>query len=192
MSCGSRPSYRFFEYPRLDSIANSKTEAEKEVESHFFSLAAETIGRHNGKMRLSVNSAMPKRLLIALCALLPIAAKASVTDTAGSIVTMIFGLVIVLAAFYGLLHLLKRLQSQGVSGQAKLSVIGAVPVGPRERVVLVEIGDRVLVLGVAPGHVGTLGRLSSVDVPRNPTTAPVAQDFAARLAKIIKGGRDAR
>ena len=134
---------------------------------------------------------MPRRLPPALCALLPAVAHASAAEAAGSIVTMIFGLVIVLAAFYGLLHVLKRLQTQGASGQAKLNVIGAVSVGPRERVVLVEIGERVLVLGVAPGHVGTLDRLPSVAVPRNPAAAHVAPDFAQKLAKVMKGKRDA-
>ena len=134
---------------------------------------------------------MPRRLPPALCALLPAVAHASAAEAAGSIVTMIFGLVIVLAAFYGLLHVLKRLQTQGASGQAKLNVIGAVSVGPRERVVLVEIGERVLVLGVAPGHVGTLDRLPSVAVPRNPAAQHVAPDFAAKLARIMKGQRDA-
>ncbi len=132
-----------------------------------------------------------KHAPVAFLALLPAAVHASAAEAAGSIVTMILGLVIVLAAFYGLLHLLKRLQSQGASGQAKLNVIGAVSVGPRERVVLVEIGERVLVLGVAPGHVGTLDHLPSAAVPRNPSVTSVTPDFAAKLARAMKGTRDA-
>ena len=51
-----------------------------------------------------------------------------------------------------------------------LSVVSCLvpPVGPRERVVLVEVADRILVLGVAPGRVNTLHTLDAGDIPRDP------------------------
>jgi flagellar protein FliO/FliZ len=50
-------------------------------------------------------------------------------------------------------------------GGAAIKVLGAAAVGPRERVVLVEIGEDVLVLGVAPGSVARLHELKRADLP---------------------------
>ncbi len=78
----------------------------------------------------------------------------SVSD--GSMLQVMLGLGLVLALMAGLAWLLRRLtgMQRGVSGVIK--VIGGSAVGQRERVVLVEVADTWLVIGVAPGHVSAL------------------------------------
>ncbi|GAA5183877.1 hypothetical protein GCM10025771_36580 [Niveibacterium umoris] len=132
---------------------------------------------------------MPKRIALALPFLIaPIGAYASVPDAGSSVLSMVIGLAVVLATLYGLLLALKRLQARSGNGQAQLSVIGGAAVGPRERVVLVEVGDTVLVLGVAPGRVSALHTLNSEDVPRA-TATPLESDFQRKLATLLKRGR---
>lgn len=41
-----------------------------------------------------------------------------------------------------------------------MKVIGGVALGPRERIVLLEIGDEWLVIGIVPGQIRTLHRLA--------------------------------
>ncbi|ALO46331.1 flagellar biosynthetic protein FliO [Pseudohongiella spirulinae] len=53
-----------------------------------------------------------------------------------------------------------------------MKVVGALPVGSRERVVIVQVGERQMLLGVAPGSVNYLGDLGAlgteaVSVPRD-------------------------
>jgi len=129
-----------------------------------------------------------------LPALLPAPAFAgSATEAVGSTLTMLLGLAVVLAALYASLILLKRVQQKTGSAQAKMQVIGATAVGPRERVVLVEIADRVLVLGVAPGRVTKLDSLDSAAVPRAPESPPPSlPDFQAKLNELLKGVRRGR
>ena len=134
---------------------------------------------------------MYPRQLIATCTLFPFAAYASVGETAGSVFSMLFGLAIVLAALFGVLHLIKRLQTHTGANQANLKLVGAISVGPRERVVLLEVGERVLILGVTPGSINTLARMSAADVPRNNTPSNPAPDFATRLSNVLKGKRNA-
>lgn len=45
-------------------------------------------------------------------------------------------------------------------GQGGLKVIGGVALGPRERIVLLEIGNEWLVIGIVPGQIRTLHRLA--------------------------------
>lgn len=42
-----------------------------------------------------------------------------------------------------------------------MKVVGALPVGSRERVVIVQVGERQMLLGVAPGCVNYLGDLGT-------------------------------
>jgi flagellar protein FliO/FliZ len=69
---------------------------------------------------------------------------------------VILGLGLVLAVMAGSAWLLRRFSGlQGKSGGG-IKVIGGSAVGQRERVVLVEVADTWLVIGVAPGHVTAL------------------------------------
>ncbi|MBN8440749.1 MAG: flagellar biosynthetic protein FliO [Thauera sp.] len=77
---------------------------------------------------------------------------------------MLFGLAVVVALLLACLWAIKRLTAPRGSAGA-MRVLGAVPVGPRERVVLLDLGSKVLVLGVAPGSVSTLHVLEADELP---------------------------
>jgi flagellar protein FliO/FliZ len=69
---------------------------------------------------------------------------------------VLLGLIAVLAAIAAIAWLLKRfVPGQGGAG-GMLRVIGGVMVGPKEKVVLVELGETWLLLGVAAGQVNAL------------------------------------
>ena len=96
---------------------------------------------------------------------------------------VVVGLAVVLAAIVGTGWLLRRLgPAQG--GGGVLRVVGGVMVGPRERVVLVEVGEEWLVLGVASGGVRLLHRL-----PRPATGQPAAApaEASAWLQRLLAG-----
>lgn len=71
-------------------------------------------------------------------------------------------LVLVLGLLGGLLWGLKRMQS-GVrlgAGSRQLRVIEAVSVGPRQKIVLVRVGEREVLVGVSPAQLTALGSWS--------------------------------
>jgi flagellar protein FliO/FliZ len=65
----------------------------------------------------------------------------------------------VLVILFACLWLLKKL-TQPRGGQTRLRIRGATAVGPRERVVLLDIGPRILVLGVTATQVTRLDALT--------------------------------
>lgn len=76
--------------------------------------------------------------------------------SSGNIAQIIFSLLLVLAAIVLVAWLLKRMNvTQRGSGNL-LKVLGAVPIGQRERIVLVEVNDTCLVVGIGPGQIRTL------------------------------------
>jgi flagellar protein FliO/FliZ len=98
--------------------------------------------------------------------LLPVVALAA-ANTSGSavispsagLVKMLLGLGIVLAVIALVAWLAKRLLPSLGGQQSVLRVVSSVSVGSRERVVVVEVGDRWLVLGVAAGQVRPIANM---------------------------------
>lgn len=77
----------------------------------------------------------------------------------GGMLQVLFGLGLVLAAVAATAWLLRRFSPGQIGAGGAVKVIGGVALGPKERLVLVEIGETWLVLGVAPGQVNALHTL---------------------------------
>ena len=69
------------------------------------------------------------------------------------------GLVLILLLIFGGAWLFKRYGNLPLGGKGVVKVLGGASVGARERVVLVEVENTRLLLGVAPGQVRTLYEL---------------------------------
>lgn len=80
-------------------------------------------------------------------------ATANAPSPTGGIFKVLLGLAAVLMVMAGITWFLKRILP-GVSGQQSvIKVVGGVSVGTRERVVVLEVAGRWLVVGVAAGQV---------------------------------------
>lgn len=105
-----------------------------------------------------------------------------------STLQMMGGLILVLAVIAGLTWLLKRFALISTTATGTLKVVAATGVGQRERVVVVEIDNTWLVLGVAPGRVN---KLHAMDKPAPSTTdktqnSPPTEAFAVQLNESIQ------
>lgn len=103
------------------------------------------------------------------------------------------GLIVVLVAVVALAWLMRRLSRFQSSVGDSLQAIAGISLGPRERVVLVKVGETQLLLGVAPGRVQTLHVLEHP----LPTTdhKPARGDrgvFRRSLASALKGAEEGR
>lgn len=76
--------------------------------------------------------------------------------------------------------LFRKLNGTSLGHSKLLNVVGSVAVGQRERVVIVEINDTWLVLGVAAGHVTKLHEMPAQERPE-----PQLNSFAARLQQAL-------
>ncbi len=107
---------------------------------------------------------------------------------ATSLLQVLLALVLVLFLIVGMAWLMRRIGGLTQVGGGVVRVLGGVPVGQRERVVLIQVGSRQLLLGVAPGRVQTLHVL---DEPVSVSASPSDNEsFAERLSTALKrGGR---
>ncbi len=85
--------------------------------------------------------------------------------SSGSILQVIFSLLLVLVAVVMVAWLLKRINLPQRAAGNLLKVQATVAVGQRERIVLVEINDTWLVVGVAPGQVNALHSMPKTELP---------------------------
>lgn len=96
--------------------------------------------------------------------------------SSGSILQVIFSLLLVLAAVLLVAWILKRINLPQHGAASLIKVISGAAVGQRERVVLLEINDTWLVVGVAPGQVRTLHTMPKGTLPAPQPGAPFSVD----------------
>jgi flagellar protein FliO/FliZ len=112
------------------------------------------------------------------------AAEPPPVSTGGALFQGLLGLLIVFAALAAFFWFLRRFSPGQTGAQGVVKVVGGVMVGPRERLVVVEVGDTWLLLGVGGGQVNTLHTL-----PRPSNYVPSSQEplpgFADKLKDLL-------
>lgn len=89
------------------------------------------------------------------------------------------GLAVVLIAIAALAWVVKKLNVSNFGGNKTMQVLSVLPVGTREKVVLVEVGGQQLLLGVAPG------RVNAVHVFDTPVVeAPAVKEKTASMPSL--------
>lgn len=108
--------------------------------------------------------------------------------TSGSILQVLFSLLLVLAAVVLVAWILKRINLPQQGAGSLLKVIGGVAVGQRERIVLLEVNDTWLVVGVAPGQVSALHSMPKAALPVPQAGLPTSVDgkFQGWLKQMIE------
>jgi flagellar protein FliO/FliZ len=81
----------------------------------------------------------------------------AVPSAGGGLLRVIVALLVVLAAVLAAAWLARRMRAiSGGGSSSSLELLAQLPLGTRERLVLVRVGERQLLLGVAAGNVRTL------------------------------------
>ncbi|MES1952325.1 flagellar biosynthetic protein FliO [Salinisphaera sp. S4-8] len=99
------------------------------------------------------------------------------------------GLIVVIALIFACSALLKRFGPYRKRGGRSLDIIASQSLGPRERVVVIEVEDTWLVLGVAPNSVNTLHTMPAGerDVPAETSPArPSNPSFGEAFAENLR------
>ncbi|GLO01399.1 flagellar protein [Pseudomonas putida] len=140
----------------------------------------------------------PMRAIAAFAALLASqACLAAATPTAtpatapgslgGQLAQMVFGLLLVVGLIFFLAWVLRRMQSTAVKGGQVIEIVGSRAIGPRDRLLLVQVGKEQILIGHTPGSIEALHVLAEpVEVPAGARQA--TPEFAQRLMELM--GKD--
>jgi len=122
-----------------------------------------------------------------------VALPAASGSGAAGLLQTIFALLLVLGLLIGLAWLLKRYGPKPGGGLANLRVVGALNIGGRERIMVVEVGDQWIVVGAAPGRVNALHTMPRQNVDLGAGTGTAQGSIpATRFADWLKNTMDKR
>ncbi|MDH0648291.1 flagellar biosynthetic protein FliO [Pseudomonas sp. GD03858] len=100
---------------------------------------------------------------------------------------MVFGLLLVVGLIFALAWLLRRMQGNAQRGAQVIEIVGSRAIGPRDRLLLVQVGKEQILIGHTPGSIEALHVLAEpVDVPAAARQA--TPEFAQRLLELM--GKD--
>ena len=124
-------------------------------------------------------------LLALASAATPAAIKAAATPpavaSAGSLLSAVLALMLVVGLILGLAWLLRRMPGNAFNGSQGLRPIASLAVGTKERLMVVEVGGEQLLIGIAAGGIQLLHKL-----PQPLPEAAATVNFSELLAKRLR------
>ncbi|MFZ3154383.1 flagellar biosynthetic protein FliO [Pseudomonas sp.] len=138
---------------------------------------------------------MHRTLLLGLA--LPVAAMAAEpaaqtavplagTGMGGQLVQLLLGLLLVIGLIFLLAWLMRRVQQIVPRGGQVIKVLATQALGPRDRLLLVQVGNEQVLLGLTPGTITALHVLK--EPVHLPDAEPASTEFAQRLMELL--GKD--
>lgn len=128
---------------------------------------------------------IPALLLFAISSS-PYAAEQTTSPSSGGLFQILLGLIAVLGLMAGAAWLLKRFGNPQMASGAAVKIIGGIAVGNRERIMVIEVADQWIVVGVAPGRVTTLSTMPKQDIPLHTATdSTTPSPFAGWLQQFM-------
>ncbi len=117
----------------------------------------------------------------------PHAAATAAPVGASGLASVTLALLLVLAAIFAVAWVARRVRGIGNRVGNAIDVLADVPLGPKERAVLVKVGSEHVLIGVAPGRVSALHVLREpVELARSATpSTPAANSFGALLKRSL-------
>ncbi len=99
---------------------------------------------------------------------------------------MVIGLFIVLLCIIALAWFAKKMNRFRLITDDSLKIMGGLSMGSRERVVLLQVGEAQLLIGVAPGRINTLHVLEkSIETTGHKSDELSGQSFSSKLKAMM-------
>lgn len=110
----------------------------------------------------------------------------AVGSVGGQLTQLVLGLLLVIGLIFVLAWLMRRVQRIGPGNGQVIELVGSRALGPRDRLVLVQVGEEQILLGITPGRITPLHVLKTpVDAVKTEAATP---EFAQRLMELL--GKD--
>jgi len=104
----------------------------------------------------------------------------------GYLLQLVFGLLVVLVCIIALAWFTKKLNRSRLLADDSLKIIAGLSMGTRERVVLLQVAEKQLLIGIAPGRINTLHVLDTpIATINNRSDKSLASDFSDKLKSIM-------
>lgn len=120
-------------------------------------------------------------------------ALAAVGNSSGSLIAQLLQLAVGLGVVVGLIfllgYLMRRVGPLAPQGGQHIKLVSSLPLGPRDRLLLVDVGGTQMLLGTSPGRINTL-HVFEQPVADLASATTGNSDFARKLQAMLKRGAD--
>lgn len=123
-------------------------------------------------------------LVAALASVTPAFAQVSTPEFGQDVTKVFLMLIIVVGLIFACAWLIRRMSGGMGVNQKHLRVLSVMPLGTREKIVIVKAASDYLLIGVTPNGIRTLHKF---DEPIDLDETNLASPFADRLKGILKG-----
>jgi flagellar protein FliO/FliZ len=106
----------------------------------------------------------------------------SAPDTLATMLTLGVGVLAVVAIIFGCAWIVRRMSGMTGGNTRAMKVVSVMPMGTRERIALIDVGGKQILIGVTPQAIRTL---HVFDEPVVAPGEPVTGDFARKLQGMI-------
>jgi len=107
------------------------------------------------------------------------------TNSASQLANLIGGLALIVILIYGLSWFVKRFSQGGFLHNPAMKIVSSMPLGTRERLMLVDVGGKQLLLGVTATQINTL-HVFEEPVVQAEKAQPATSDFSQKLMAILQ------
>lgn len=114
------------------------------------------------------------------------AAPIASSGMGGQVLQLLLGLLLVVGVIFLLAWLMRRVQQIVPRGGQVIKILATQALGPRDRLVLVQVGGEQVLLGLTPGNITSLHVLK--EPVHMPDAEPASTEFAQRLMELL--GKD--
>ncbi len=98
---------------------------------------------------------------------------------------MILSLFLVLLVVFGLAWSARRFGAAGFNSKGILKIVDGLAVGTRERIVLLQVGDKHLLVGITQSEIRLLDTVE-LEMQEGAESIPVSNSFAEKLLAALK------
>lgn len=116
-------------------------------------------------------------------------APAPTTDPVGSLASLGLGLLAVIALIFGCAWLVRRMSGLTGMNSQLMKVVAVMNLGTRERIALLDVGGKQILVGITPSTIRTLHVFDEpVADPENLANSDFARRLQGVIGKSWKGG----
>lgn len=98
---------------------------------------------------------------------------------------MILNLAIVLSLMVLLMYVGKKLKSRKTSHNKHIKIINVTPIGTKEKIILMEVNNTILLVGSTPNRIETLYVFNELEQPKPTTESTEKPNFSDHLATTL-------
>jgi flagellar protein FliO/FliZ len=108
------------------------------------------------------------------------------TSSATQLANLLGGLALILGLIYALSWFVKRFNQGGFTQSSAIKMLAAMPLGTRERLMLVDVGGKQILLGITAQNINSLHVFDTPIVTATDANTKTPSDFSQKLMALLQ------